>query len=342
MSPQMPWEAKRMFLRRNIDHYMESLEKEVAARLTAELRIAQAPVEYREFRKRLQLIANALDVTDALRHVIHLSDEQWSCLKRAILDRRLAMAQVAEERKCRTDNPDILAAIEEELRPFDDFLHEERIRNLVAARAPRLRDYLTLDKVEQLLHSTLAFRERVYDDGFHLLMAKSLFLPDLAYYRAKCDMRDVPLVVAFMDIDKFKEFNTDKGETHVDRYMLPIFMGHLEAHMYGRGHAYRFGGDEYAVILPNSNREHGASLLGAFQDRIRPVEYRDMNRRATVSIGFCEVTVETYHTDEELLAKAEQAKNFAKRQGRDRIATYQNQLLDERDLTIVSEESVSD
>ena len=52
------------------------------------------------------------------------------------------------------------------------------------------------------------------------------------------------------NIDKFKDFNTKYGETQIDVRLLPRFMAALEAHVYSRGFAYRFGGDEYVVLLP--------------------------------------------------------------------------------------------
>ena len=52
------------------------------------------------------------------------------------------------------------------------------------------------------------------------------------------------LAVAFLDIDDFKRFNSDYGETKVDRNLLTRFMQVLEAHVYHHGFAYRQGGKE--------------------------------------------------------------------------------------------------
>ena len=82
-----------------------------------------------------------------------------------------------------------------------------------------------------------------------------VFLPDLHYYRSKCGARDLPVAIAFMDIDKFKDFNTTVGHTDVNRHVLPVFMGSVEAHIYGHGYAYRMSGDEYALLMPNADAD---------------------------------------------------------------------------------------
>src|ERR1019366_4323533 len=82
---------------------------------------------------------------------------------------------------------------------------------------------------------------------FHKIGAE----PDLAYYRQRTDHCGSSLAVAFVDIDHFKEFNTAHTETVIDRNVLPRFMQLVESHVHFHGHAYRQGGDEYLILLPN-------------------------------------------------------------------------------------------
>jgi diguanylate cyclase (GGDEF)-like protein len=255
-------------------------------------------------------------------------------LKRIVVETRLEVAREIEAKKEGTTNPDLLTALDQQLIAYDDFLRLPEIRDTETARVPLLREYLTLERVDAAIGSTTAFRQRVYDEKFHILMAPTLFLPDLDFYRKTCGMREVPILIAFMDIDKFKDFNTEIGETNVDRHVLPVFMEHLERHVYARGYAYRYGGDEYAILLPNTKLEHGLPFLAQFQDRLKGVSFRGTDRRITVSVGCCEVNTSTRQTDRELLQKAEQAKNFAKQQGRDRIGSYRSELLEDDGLYV--------
>jgi diguanylate cyclase (GGDEF)-like protein len=180
------------------------------------------------------------------------------------------------------------------------------------------------------------FLDRQYDEKFHLLQAPSLFLPDLHYYRIKCGMRGVPVAIAFLDIDKFKDFNTAVGETHVDWHVLPVFMRALESHIYGHGYAYRFGGDEYILLMPNTEASMATEFLLRLMRRIGAIRFYGTELTVTVSIGVSIADRNCHLTDEELRKKAEQAKNFAKKEGRNRIAGYIGRLFDETELRVLS------
>jgi diguanylate cyclase (GGDEF)-like protein len=199
-------------------------------------------------------------------------------------------------------------------------------------------DFLTVERAEARLGVTAKRRPRQYDEKFHVLQAPTLFLPDLDHYRKRCGMRNVPLLIAYMDIDNFKDFNSKFGETYVDLNLLPRFMAALEAHVYGRGFAYRFGGDEYAVLLPNSEASTGRDTMLRFRNRIGKIDYRGIPTRPTVSIGFCAVLPDCHFTNRELLRFVEQSKNFAKKNGRNCIATFRDANYQESFVPSITDE----
>jgi diguanylate cyclase (GGDEF)-like protein len=195
---------------------------------------------------------------------------------------------------------------------------------------------LTLERVEKLDVATL-FPERQYDEKFHLLQSRNLFKPDLHYYRSKCGLRGVSVAIAFIDIDDFKKnFNTPYGETHVDLFVLPVFMRALETHIYGHGYAYCYGGDEYVLLMPNTDADLATDFLQRLRRRIAKLVFHDTEKTITVSAGLCVADWDCHLTDEELLRKAERAKNFAKEKGKDQIAGYTGKLLDESELRILT------
>src|SRR5207247_1311212 len=128
---------------------------------------------------------------------------------------------------------------------------------------------------------------REYDEKFHMLQSPALFLPDLRYFRAKCELRDRPLAVAFLDIDGFKKFNEVHTETKVDRNLLPRFTQALEAHVYHHGYAYRQGGDEYLVLLPSLSKEFAIAFLDELRLKLASLKYPEIDGSTTVSIGLC-------------------------------------------------------
>ncbi len=185
------------------------------------------------------------------------------------------------------------------------------------------------------MSSELVQRPREYDEKFHILEAPALFLPDLSYYRAKCRFRDAPIAVAYLDLDDFKALNTRYTETVVDLKLLAPFMELLEAHAFARGHAYRFGGDEYVVLLPNTSERWAVEQLRELQARLAAARFDGIARAPTVSIGLCAVDVDCFLTEREVQARANLAKNFVKAREKGRIASYRGALFREEDLVLV-------
>ncbi|HQR06711.1 MAG TPA: GGDEF domain-containing protein [Gemmatales bacterium] len=290
---------------------------------------------YREFDNHLAELLQLLQISNHPATEYAIPDNLKPYLKRALIERRLVMAKDVEQKKSRTVNPQILDVLENQLKPFDEFLHETDLQALKPARMPQLRDFLTMEGAERHEQSQLQLKERRYNEKTRCLLVYSLIRDDMEYYRFKCTLRDVPMVFAYIDIDEFKKFNTELGDTKVDRYFLPAFAAALEAHVYGRGYAYQYGGDEYAVILPNTTVDLAGKLLGQFQEKLRSLAIRNSARKVTVSIGFCTIDQDTYYTNEEIVSKAEEAKSFAKSDGRDRIATYRTELFEKEGLYVI-------
>ncbi len=265
-----------------------------------------------------------------------LKSNLLSVFKALFLQARLARARDFGQQRGRTTNPDVIVALEGKLELYDAVIRQEWFQVAAPEYPPSLRDMLTLERVEKLDVGT-HFSERQYDEKFHILQARNLFYPDLHYYRAKCEMRGIPVAIAFVDIDDFKRnFNTPFGETHVDLYVLPVFMRTLEAHVYGHGHAYCYGGDEYVLLMPNTDADLGLDFLQRLRRQVATLVFHNTETRITVSSGLCVADWDCHLTDEELLRKAERAKNFAKERGKDQIAGYSGRFFDESELLLLA------
>jgi diguanylate cyclase (GGDEF)-like protein len=191
-----------------------------------------------------------------------------------------------------------------------------------AVPQPRLSDFLSLEYAVGEINASMPLAARAYDEKFHLLQAPSLFLGDLQYFRTMCELRGRPLAVGFIDIDDFKSLNTQHGESVIDRDLLPRFMRRIEAEMFMRGFAYRFGGDEYVTLLPNADRTEATTVHNTIRNAVRGLRYPGITKMTTVSVGLCEVEPDSFWTGQEILGRANAAKNFAKSSGKDRVATY--------------------
>ena len=110
-------------------------------------------------------------------------------------------------------------------------------------------------------------------------------------------------------------------------------MSEMEGHVFSNRFAYRIGGDEYLILIPNMSRDHAIRLLLEFQCRLKDVSYFKIRNRPTVSIGLCEVRPDSVLTDRGVRDNADKAHVFAKDAGRDRIATFKDYTYGELEVS---------
>ena len=101
------------------------------------------------------------------------------------------------------------------------------------------------------------------------------------------------------------------------------------------GFAYRYGGDEYVILLPSLSSTIAFHFLDALRTSVAEIKYRHVEERTTISVGFCSIDEDTYLTDREIENRANKAKNFAKKNGKNCIATYQGRRFEEDELRLV-------
>ena len=131
-----------------------------------------------------------------------------------------------------------------------------------------------------------------------------------------------PVSLLLIDADSFKQHNDSYGHLSGDRCLKRIAQAAIEAAKRPEDLVARFGGDEFAVILPNTD-EQGAQEVGG---KIRAI----LNRRAsdrkenpegsfTISVGCGTVVPKMGDHPEDLIHIADQALYKAKRNGRDQL-----------------------
>ena len=239
-----------------------------------------------------------------------------------------------ESKTEKTFHLELTEVLEQEINSLDALVSAEWFEKIDALRLPRLKDFLPVQLIEAAAVEQ-SLEPRQYDQKFFVLQAPNLFLPDLMYFRKKCEDRESPLAVAFLDIDHFKKFNTDHTETKVDRNLLPRFLQTVEAHVYHHGYAYQEGGDEVMMLIPSLSRPLAIDFLDELRRKAGALEFPDIREKLTVSIGLCVVEADCSLTDRELRDRASLAKKFAKENGRNCIATYEGSRLMPSELKVV-------
>lgn len=268
-----------------------------------------------------------------------ITDSFVPLLKAALLARRRAVAADIDRRREKTQHPEAIDILNAELIPFDEIASQPWFRAATPLALPRVADFLNLEELERVLQERglqpggAAYREREYDEKFHLLQAPRLLIPDLAYYREASGARGNSVALAFVDIDDFKHLNTKHGHIIVDQCVLPVFMRRLEAFTFARGHAYRMGGDEYAILLGNG--QGAIESLDALRQSIPALTYLGISDRLTVSIGLCTVPPTLDRSDHDVYERANRAMRHAKEHGKNCLAIYSGEELVESELSVI-------
>jgi diguanylate cyclase (GGDEF)-like protein/putative nucleotidyltransferase with HDIG domain len=134
---------------------------------------------------------------------------------------------------------------------------------------------------------------------------------------ARAVRHDVPLSVAVIDIDHFKQINDSGGHDAGDAMLLRVARC-LSKLARAEDTLGRVGGDEFAWILPETTREQALVAV----ERARRVIARAVPEpyRVTVSAGICDTSSTTDPT--QLIRLADGALYWSKARGRDQCWIY--------------------
>ena len=169
------------------------------------------------------------------------------------------------------------------------------------------------------LQNALAHRAvelRAQTDALTGLRNHGTFRQDL---RAAVE-RGSPFSLLMLDLDDFKAFNDRRGHEAGNLLLKGIAEAVTDA-CRESDLVYRYGGDEFSLILPGSRLAGALEVAERVREAVRAVR-ADGRRRPSMR---CSVGVATFPDDAtdrtELLLAADRALYAAKRAGRDRVAT---------------------
>jgi len=170
-------------------------------------------------------------------------------------------------------------------------------------------------------------------DGLTGLMNRKSFDNDLlaeinksaAYLRRKDDAFDDTLhsYLAIVDIDHFKRVNDTHGHLIGDEVLLRLAQISKDSFREQDG-LYRYGGEEFAIILRQLTINESQQVLQRFCDQIRESIFPTVGS-ITISIGFCHI--HDGLTPTTAIAEADKALYYSKENGRDQVSNYHELVL---------------
>src|SRR3989338_5380928 len=129
--------------------------------------------------------------------------------------------------------------------------------------------------------------------------------------------------ILLLDVDHFKSFNDRYGHLHGDK-VLEYFASSARLNLESVDYAgFRFGGDEFLIVLPGRADDATQFLADRLQKNIRHRSFllKGSRFRMSFSAGIASFPRDGKSTDE-LLANADKALYFAKRSGRRRSKQF--------------------
>ncbi|MGH7794608.1 MAG: GGDEF domain-containing response regulator [Candidatus Binatia bacterium] len=133
-----------------------------------------------------------------------------------------------------------------------------------------------------------------------------------------------PLSVLLLDIDNFKMINDTYGHHGGDAALVKISET-LRERTRQSDSASRYGGEEFVLILPETDQDNALQVASKIHDSIRACAFGTTARpfALTVSIGVAATSARFYSDWRELVDDADRALYSAKNSGKDRVEIWQ-------------------
>lgn len=125
------------------------------------------------------------------------------------------------------------------------------------------------------------------EQKFGNLLSPGQASKDFAAWKAEAEKWGNSVVILFIDVDHFKALNERLTHAKVDQTILPGVQKILAKLIHGRGDGYRYGGEEFLLVLPNLDDEEAKSFVEKVRRMIEETGFQvgDDTEQITVSIG---------------------------------------------------------
>ncbi|MGX9576822.1 diguanylate cyclase [Mesorhizobium sp. f-mel] len=146
-----------------------------------------------------------------------------------------------------------------------------------------------------------------------------------------------PLVIMMLDVDHFKQFNDTFGHEAGDLVLKQVAATLIE-HARDSDVVSRYGGEEFALVMPGCSLEEGAERAEALRQAIRQLHLAHRGRTlGTVTVSFGVAAYPEHGAGwAELTNAADHALYEAKGEGRDRVIVARSSAPGERQFQLVT------
>lgn len=162
-------------------------------------------------------------------------------------------------------------------------------------------------------------RHLAYMDGVTGIFNRRYFELRIAEEIARGTRHSLAFSVIMVDIDHFKQLNDDFGHLVGDEVLRQV-SGILTQQLRKSDVLTRFGGEEFAIITPETDLESASAVADKLRRVVETWHFPGVTRAVTISAGVAEFPVQGA-TRNELVKSADEALYAAKQTGRNRVVT---------------------
>ena len=180
---------------------------------------------------------------------------------------------------------------------------------------------------ENLHQANLSLRRALLRDGLTGLQNRPSFDEHLGRAWAAHLRSQEPLSVLMVDVDHFKLYNDTYGHLAGDTCLRQVALRLKSAVPRQQDVIARFGGEEFAVLLPGTDNQGAVLVAERLLRELRAAAIphtssKHPSRRVSVSIGIGTTAMPGVNSVEALLEFADQAMYAAKHNGRDQVISF--------------------
>jgi diguanylate cyclase (GGDEF)-like protein len=174
-------------------------------------------------------------------------------------------------------------------------------------------DYANLDTLTRLLN------RKTFDEQFDQLILEAERAQRLSDDRRIDEFQgNRPCWLAVADIDHFKRVNDGFGHLFGDEVLL-LVANIMRKSFRGGDKLFRFGGEEFVVMLRNASEEDVGQIFERFRSAVAQWDFPQVGK-VTCSVGYARI--DPSRSPAELLGRADEALYYAKDHGRNQVRNF--------------------
>ena len=195
-------------------------------------------------------------------------------------------------------------------------------------------DYITkpfvigevITRVEMIMRRSYNYREKLLKDCLTDAYSRYYFNLRIAEELERYKRNGTIFSIAFVDMDYFKNINDQYGHQTGD-HVLKEFVSHIARNIRGCDSIYRYGGEEFVILLPDTTEEKASTVIDRLRQRFsdEPISVGGVALHVTFCAGIKQVC-DKDESVEQLIRDADKAMYYAKKCGRNRVVVYGKEM----------------